>query len=328
MVGIVCASFQSVLRRYTVVTARGLQKGLPVYIPSQGYGNAGIDASQPDIRITFDQIMGVMDNSGIGREVFKLNARLGPMWFLRGVNYWRYVEYPWVLNSLSVKREQRILDVGSSSCSLLALLLASRRQYRVFVTDINDGVRKHFELARRLGLGDQIEAERLVVEKQDATSLTYRDESFDRVTAVSVLEHMPDNDDTRAVKELSRVLKDRGLAVLSVPFNCTYKETFVDKSVYERRYVGEPVFYQRHYDNLALHERLIEPSGLMKKRIEYFGEPGFRFEALWSMLPLSVKAIVGWMRPLFSTLFIRKIDDTSLKRAMAAFMVLEKPPKN
>jgi hypothetical protein len=30
------------------------------------------------------------------------------------------------------------------------------------------------------------------------------------------------------------------------------------------------------------------------------------------------------MRPLFSRLFIRKIDDTSLEEAMAAFLVLQK----
>lgn len=259
-----------------------------------------------------------------GKEFFKLNARLGPLWFLRGVNYWRYVEYPWVVNNLGVDKEQKILDVGSSSCSLLALFLASKREYTVFVTDIDDGVRKHFELARRLGLGDQIEAKRLLVEKQDATSLGYHDESFDRITAVSVLEHMPGEADSKAVRELSRVLKAGGLALMTVPYNYRYLETFVGKSVYQREYVGKPIFYQRHYDSLSLKERLIEPSGLMIKKIEYFGETGLSFERLWDMLPLPIKAMFSWMRPLFSTLFIREIDDSAFEGAMAAFLVLEK----
>jgi SAM-dependent methyltransferase len=259
-----------------------------------------------------------------GKEFFKLNARLGPISILKGVNYWRYVEYPWVVNNLSAAEEYTILDLGSSSCSLLALLLAKRREYTVFVTDMDERVQKHRELAGRLGLSDQIEAKRLLIEKQDATSLTYPDESFDRVTAVSVLEHMPGKEDTKAVKELSRVLKAGGLALLTVPYNYKYKETFVSKDVYQTAYSGKPLFYQRHYDNSSLNERLIEPSGLIIKKIEYFGEPGLRFERLWDMLPLSTKALFSWMRPLFSTLFIRKIDDGSLAKAMAAFLVLEK----
>ncbi len=259
-----------------------------------------------------------------GKEFFKLNARLGLIWFLRGVNYWRYVEYPWVINNLSVAKEQKILDVGSSSCSLLPLLLASKKEYLIFVTDIDDRVLGHIELGIKLGLGDEIKTGRLVVEKQDATALTYQDETFDRVTAVSFFEHIPDQGDTKAVGEVSRVLKAGGLAVLTVPYDVKYRETFVNKGVYQRAYLGKPVFYQRHYDSVSLMERLIEPSGLTVKRIEYFGETGFRFERVWDSLPLAIKAIFGWMRPLFSTLFIRKIDNPALEGAMAAFLVLEK----
>lgn len=259
-----------------------------------------------------------------GKELFMLNARLGPTWLFRGVNYWRYVEYPWVINNLDLHREQKMLDLGSSSYSLLPLLLASKRQYSIFVTDVNDHVLRHIELAIKLGLGDEIRTGRLVVEKQDATALTYQDETFDRVTAVSLLEHIPAQEDTKAVKEISRVLKAGGLAVLTVPYNYRYKETFVNKSIYQRAYLGKPVFYQRHYDSVSLMKRLVEPSGLTVKGIEYFGETGLRFEMIWDSLPVAIKAMFGWMRPLFSTLFIRKIDDTALARAMAAFLVLEK----
>jgi cyclopropane fatty-acyl-phospholipid synthase-like methyltransferase len=259
-----------------------------------------------------------------GKEFFKLNAKLGPIWFLRGVNYWRYVEYPWVINNLGLRKGRKVLDVGSSRCSLLPLLLASKGEHLIYITDIDDQVLQHIELAIKLGLEDEIKTGRLVVEKQDVTALTYQDETFDRVTAVSLLEHIADQGDTKAVKELSRVLKAGGLAVLTVPYNYKYKETFVRKSVYQRQYFGKPIFYQRHYDSGSLLERLIEPSGLRVKKIEYFGETGFRFERVWDSLPLSIKAMSGWMRPLFSTLLIRKMDDTSLTRAMAAFLVLEK----
>jgi SAM-dependent methyltransferase len=270
--------------------------------------------------------MDVMTKRTSGKEFYSLNARLGLRMFVRGVNYWRYVEYPWVINNLDLCAEQKILDVGSSSCSLLPLLLASKREYVSFVTDIDNHVLRHIEFAVKLGLTDEIETGRLVVEKQDATTLTYEDETFDRVTAVSLLEHIPDQGDAKAVKEVSRVLKAGGLALLTVPYNYTYGETFVNKSVYGRPYVGKPIFYQRHYDGQSLMERLIAPSCLTVKKIEYFGEIGIGFERIWDSLPLPIKAMFGWMRPLFSNLFIRKIDDTSLEEAMAAFLVLEKCP--
>jgi SAM-dependent methyltransferase len=234
------------------------------------------------------------------------------------------VEYPWVVNNLNLSENQRVLDIGSSSCSLLALLLASKRKYVVFATDIDDCVQGHIRWANRLGIGDQIRRKRFVVERQDATALTYEDETFDRITAVSTLEHMPDQEDTKAVKELGRVLKVGGLAVVTVPYNSTYKETFVDRSIYQRAYLGKPVFYERHYDRSSLHARLIAPSGLNLKRREYFGETGLRFERIWDFLPLSVKAVFAWMTPMFSALFIRKVDDSVNKGAKSVFFVLEK----
>ena len=259
-----------------------------------------------------------------GREIFHLNAKLGIVRFVKGVNYWRYAEYPWVYNNLGLSENQRILDVGSSSCSLLALLLASKKKYCVHVTDIDARVLQHIKFARKLGLDDQIGRKKLFIERQDATSLTYRGEMFDRATAISVLEHIPGEGDTKAIKEVSRVLKPGGVAVVTVPYNLSYRETFVRRNVYDRAYEGSPVFYQRHYDTVRLVERLIEPSGLVVKNIEYFGEDGLRFERFWESAPVIVKALVGWMRPVFSMIAIRRIGEDSLQKAMAAFLVLEK----
>ncbi|MHA2277931.1 MAG: class I SAM-dependent methyltransferase, partial [Candidatus Kariarchaeaceae archaeon] len=49
----------------------------------------------------------------------------------------------------------------------------------------------------------------------DLRKLPYRDESFDLVSALDVLEHV--KDDQMAIYELSRILKKSGIAVITVP---------------------------------------------------------------------------------------------------------------
>jgi len=258
------------------------------------------------------------------KELYCLNARLGLDRFVRGINYWRCIEYPWIIENLHICRNERILDIGSSSCSLLALQLASKRKYVVCVTDIDDVVQKHVALAKKLMLEDQITTGRFVVKKSDATSLAFQDETFDRITAVSILEHIPDNGDKKAVLEFWRVLKPGGLVLITVPYGTEYRETFVMKDIYQRTYKGEPLFYQRHYDGTALMDRVIGPSGLKLRKIEYFGETSIRVEKLWDSVPSAIKVVFGWMMPLVSTLFIHQLAENFLEKAMACFLVLEK----
>ncbi|MHA1884185.1 MAG: class I SAM-dependent methyltransferase [Promethearchaeota archaeon] len=49
----------------------------------------------------------------------------------------------------------------------------------------------------------------------DLKNLPYRDETFDLVSALDVLEHI--KDDQKAVYELSRILKKSGMAIITVP---------------------------------------------------------------------------------------------------------------
>ena len=49
----------------------------------------------------------------------------------------------------------------------------------------------------------------------DATAMPFPDDSFDRVIAAEVLEHIPD--DQRAMNEIARVLRPGGIAAVTVP---------------------------------------------------------------------------------------------------------------
>ena len=56
---------------------------------------------------------------------------------------------------------------------------------------------------------------KLDYQKGNLTSLPYADSSFDVVSCISVLEHMPDNDQVQGIKEMSRVLKQGGKLIIT-----------------------------------------------------------------------------------------------------------------
>jgi SAM-dependent methyltransferase len=65
--------------------------------------------------------------------------------------------------------------------------------------------------------------------KMDITDIDYADETFDVIYCSHVLEHVPD--DRRAIRELHRVLKSDGWAILQVPVAADI--TFEDLSIAE-----------------------------------------------------------------------------------------------
>ncbi|MCL1937790.1 MAG: methyltransferase domain-containing protein [Candidatus Azobacteroides sp.] len=67
------------------------------------------------------------------------------------------------------------------------------------------------------------------VQYMDITAIPYEDHSFDLILCNHVLEHIPD--DRKAMRELYRVLKSGGKAILQVPLSILAKETYEDFSI-------------------------------------------------------------------------------------------------
>ena len=67
------------------------------------------------------------------------------------------------------------------------------------------------------------------VERVDVTAIPYPDKTFDLVLCNHVLEHVAD--DRRAMRELRRVLKDDGVALLQVPLSLMLEDTDEDLSI-------------------------------------------------------------------------------------------------
>jgi SAM-dependent methyltransferase len=195
----------------------------------------------------------------------------GLKFLVQPIPYWRSLEYRLVWNNAGFNREDRVLDIGSPK--LLSIYLAERVQAEVFSTDIDPYFIDDYQSLRRMR---KIPADRFQVEVQDGRKLTYPDNSFSKVYAISVIEHIPDEGDAECLKEIGRVLRPGGTCLITVPFWPTSKEEYRAPNFY---WVGASttradgrVFFQRRYSLRDLHERLIRPSQLTVKTMRFVGE--------------------------------------------------------
>jgi SAM-dependent methyltransferase len=126
----------------------------------------------------------------------------------------RQLEYSFVLDELSQKAAPgaRVLDVGCGATPLSHVL--SRRGFDVSACDFDGHLMTELTGRNVAGyLGTQVSYSR-----QDATQLQFDSASFDIVTCVSVLEHIPAPEDQKALGEMFRVLTSGGLLILTIDF--------------------------------------------------------------------------------------------------------------
>ena len=74
--------------------------------------------------------------------------------------------------------------------------------------------------------------------KADLQNLPFKDDTYDFVYASHVLEHIPD--DTKAIQEISRVLKPNGVAILPVPIVCEKTIEYASANPLEAGHVRAP----------------------------------------------------------------------------------------
>lgn len=86
--------------------------------------------------------------------------------------------------------------------------------------------------------------------KADICDLPFKDNQFDVILCNHVLEHIPD--DTKAMQELFRVLKPKGMAILQIPQDLSREYTFEDNSITDRKERAK-IFGQ--YDHVRVYGR-------------------------------------------------------------------------
>jgi ubiquinone/menaquinone biosynthesis C-methylase UbiE len=112
-----------------------------------------------------------------------------------------------IFENFDLEGKEKVLEVGCGRGFYLKTLKTIWPNLDITGIDINQ---KYLDIARKfLGNSD------VKLINGDATRLPFKDNSFDRIIATEILEHIPD--DKKAIAEMYRVLKPDGIAMVTVP---------------------------------------------------------------------------------------------------------------
>jgi SAM-dependent methyltransferase len=107
------------------------------------------------------------------------------------------------IDKTGLPRTSRVLDVGTSTGANLRLL----RDLGFHAVDGLDFSQEAIRYCREKGLGN--------VRQGDVCGMPFADESFDLLLATDIIEHV--DDDLKALREIARVLRPGGKALIVVP---------------------------------------------------------------------------------------------------------------
>lgn len=180
-------------------------------------------------------------------------AKLSPKLLLNPVSIVRYFEFDFVNEFAQLKDGIKILDV--SSPYLFGFYQSNRFSLEYFYTnpDATD-LQNVNSLSERLTFRSNYKTEQLNV-----LNLPYPDKYFDRIFSISVIEHIPDNQDTLAMQKLWQVLKPDGIFIFTIPVKKTFDIEYRDKDEYNlnRDIKADKYFFQRIYNKAKIEERLL-----------------------------------------------------------------------
>jgi ubiquinone/menaquinone biosynthesis C-methylase UbiE len=147
----------------------------------------------------------------------------------------RYTEFTYLLNFIKNNdlKQMTILDV--SSPFMMAYILSS--QNKIIKTDVNLDENKNIN--GNAGLSFMLE---------DATQLSFKDNTFDLVYSISVIEHIYKNY-IHAIKEMIRVVKTDGYVYLTFPVSAEHVEEWIDNNIYSHQYKeNNKTFFQYRFN--------------------------------------------------------------------------------
>lgn len=245
-------------------------------------------------------------------ELFRFNASLGLYRFFKGIDYTRTVEFPVIAAEVLRRRSEPLmyLDVGSGN-SILPIFIVTRTQFHAVAIDKFEWVRAQTRYLKRLAKQALPAKERFLVLQQDFLSpLPFKESSFDIVTAVSVLEHIGGEGDSRAMQKVYRLLKPGGRFLMSTPYNHTRPtEWYVKRSVYGQKPDAQGAFFQRHYSMATFQQRILDAAPFVVERMFYTGRyqrPRIASRLYGLPMPFKlIKVFYNWAAPFYAPHFLQ-----------------------
>jgi 2-polyprenyl-3-methyl-5-hydroxy-6-metoxy-1,4-benzoquinol methylase len=142
--------------------------------------------------------------------------------------------------------------------------------------------------------------------QSDAMALPFDDETFDRVFSISAVEHFATEVERQTMKEIGRVLRPGGIAVITASGGTEEQE--ISYSI-----DGASLMF-RKYTPESIRERLVKPSGLETVETVFFGE---RSPIGWHLIPHgdSRQTPTQILTPLLASLRTRRLSENELEGA-------------
>jgi SAM-dependent methyltransferase len=160
----------------------------------------------------------------------------------------RLFELPATVKALRAAPGEHVLDLASPKLAAVQLAKAGVR-----VTSV-DLFEEEVETWRSLAAG----VANLDFQVADGRDLPFESGAFDHAYSISVIEHIGDDGDLRALAELARVVRRGGRVVITVPYAAEFSEDWRDAPLYgeQTSQADGRWFFSRTYDDARL-DRLL-----------------------------------------------------------------------
>lgn len=243
------------------------------------------------------------------KELYRFNSSLGWTQAVRGIEFYRCIEYSWVFRRMSGHEGLRVLDIGPWR-SPLPLFLA-QKGHDVSIIDLAEGIAIQRHLMARAPTGLEVTA-RVVPENGDGVHLPFSDGSFELILCISTIEHLPGDGDMILSAEIHRLLRAGGSALITVPYRLHYDEGHMDR------------WFERRYDRFAIDHRLIRSQPWICDDLYFFRDhQTARFTGLYWKVPKVLRTGLGWLHICAALHYLRR-DRASQEDAGLACLHLRK----
>lgn len=171
--------------------------------------------------------------------ILKLPLRTKINILLKPLDSTRYTEISYIINFIKENSLKFPLSLDVSSPFILSYILSKKG--KVIKTDIAPEEKNFIK-----------ESENLKFEIQNALALTYPDNTFDFVFAISSIEHIYQGFQG-SINEMIRVVKPGGYIYLTFPVSNKFQEEWLDQNIYSLQFAKDgKVFFQYRFDKEKL----------------------------------------------------------------------------
>ncbi|HEV7660401.1 MAG TPA: methyltransferase domain-containing protein [Allosphingosinicella sp.] len=214
----------------------------------------------------------------------------------------RYFELAFVRDLALRGKPSAYLDVSSPRLVPLMIVDADEALVADIINPIAGDLAETRSLAEVLRLADRCRTRQTFIEDAD-----YRADSFDLITSISVVEHIPD--DSGAIAQMWRLLRPGGRLLLTLPCALAACEEYTNLDEYELFDTGGDgfVYWQRYYDEAALSARIWSVTG-PPREMRIYGE---KVSGLYDANVLRKRTDPGypfWWEPLMMARDYRRFD--------------------